>query len=309
MKRSARRALLILFAICLSVWAGMLLERHLLSRERKLLTLDEAIMDRLVNTVDLTETVGVPSASKDECQQTEAFAPETFPFDPNTADSASLVRLGLSPWMARAVGRYRAKGGRYHRPEDFQRVPGMTLELFERLLPVMRIGRAFQYYSDLGYTERSLAPSTTSQQIKTSRDSITFPHHEKFDQMVQLDLNTVDTVELMKVPGIGSWRAQQLVRYRDRLGGFVSTEQLAEVEGFPAELAEWFEVNAPVRRLNVNTATFSQLARHPYLGAQRARAITDFRRLHGTIRSLSDLRLLDGFSPSETQRLEPYVAY
>ena len=39
-------------------------------------------------------------------------------FDPNTADSATLVGLGLAPWQARNMLRYRAKGGVYRRADD-----------------------------------------------------------------------------------------------------------------------------------------------------------------------------------------------
>ena len=49
---------------------------------------------------------------------------ETFPFDPNTADSTTLLRLGLSPWQVKSIYRYRAKHGRYHTPEDFEYLPG-----------------------------------------------------------------------------------------------------------------------------------------------------------------------------------------
>ena len=75
----------------------------------------------------------------------ETESVETFPFDPNTADSAQLLRLGLAPWQVQAIYRYRAKHGRYHTPEDFQRVPGMTLELWERLGPMVRIDARYQY--------------------------------------------------------------------------------------------------------------------------------------------------------------------
>lgn len=44
--------------------------------------------------------------------------PATFFFDPNTADSTALLRLGLSPWQVRNIYKYRARGGRYHRPDN-----------------------------------------------------------------------------------------------------------------------------------------------------------------------------------------------
>ena len=52
--------------------------------------------------------------------------PATFFFDPNTADSTALLRLGLSPWQVRNIYKYRARGGRYHRPEDFSKLYGLT---------------------------------------------------------------------------------------------------------------------------------------------------------------------------------------
>ena len=36
---------------------------------------------------------------------------ELFPFDPNTADSTQLLRLGLAPWQVRNIYKYRAAGG------------------------------------------------------------------------------------------------------------------------------------------------------------------------------------------------------
>ena len=49
-------------------------------------------------------------------RQPEERVVETFFFDPNTADSTMLLRLGLSPWQVRNIYKYRARGGRYHRP-------------------------------------------------------------------------------------------------------------------------------------------------------------------------------------------------
>ncbi|MBR0542825.1 MAG: helix-hairpin-helix domain-containing protein [Bacteroidaceae bacterium] len=62
---------------------------------------------------------------------------EIFPFDPNTADSTTLLRLGLSPWQVRSIYRYRAKRGRYSRVEDFRNVPNLTVEQWVRLEPYM----------------------------------------------------------------------------------------------------------------------------------------------------------------------------
>jgi DNA uptake protein ComE-like DNA-binding protein len=128
--------------------------------------------------------------------------------------------------------------------------------------------------------------------------------------LVHLDLNTVDTTTLKRVPGIASYRSRQIVRYRDRLGGYASVEQLSEIEGLPVELQAWFKVESGIyRKLKLNSASIGELARHPYIGSARAKAIVSYRRSRGRIQSLSDLILLPDFSQKDFQRLSPYVEY
>ena len=59
----------------------------------------------------------------------------------------------------------------------------------------------------------------------------------------------------------------------------------------------------------MNTATLNDLKRHPYINFYQARAIVDYRRQHGPINSLQDLRLLTPFTPDAIERLMPYVEY
>ncbi len=235
-----------------------------------------------------------------------AIAADAFPFDPNTADSLTLLRLGLSPRMVRSIYNYRAHHGRYHRPEDFRRVPGMTHELYDRLAPHIRISRAFRYFDDaeLYPSDSSLLPPPRH------RDSISYPSQEKFREMRALDLNSVDTATLKQVPGIASVRARQIVAYREQLGGYVSPLQLLEIEGFPPPLLDWFVADSSlVARLSLATATERELGRHPYIGYARARAIVTYRRNYGRITSLQQLCLLPEFSADDIARMEPYVSY
>jgi DNA uptake protein ComE-like DNA-binding protein len=66
---------------------------------------------------------------------------------------------------------------------------------------------------------------------------------------------------------------------------------------------------AAPRKLNVNKLTLEQLRRHPYINYYQAKAITDYRRLYGPIKSLKDLRLSTDFTDADIRRLEPYVEY
>jgi DNA uptake protein ComE-like DNA-binding protein len=85
---------------------------------------------------------------------------------------------------------------------------------------------------------------------------------------------------------------------------------LDEIENFPSDSKKYFSVNASgVHQLNVNRLSLNDLKRHPYINYYQAKAITDYRRLHGPLHSLNDLRLLPDFSAEAIKRLEPYVCF
>jgi DNA uptake protein ComE-like DNA-binding protein len=112
------------------------------------------------------------------------------------------------------------------------------------------------------------------------------------------------------VPGIGPYFARKVVLYGERLGGYVSLDQLDEIENFPLDAKDYLVIeNARPRKLNVNQLSLNDLKKHPYINFYMARAITDYRRLHGPLRSLNDLRLSKDFTPEAIARLLPYVEF
>ena len=64
---------------------------------------------------------------------------ERFFFDPNTADSTQLQRLGLQNWQIRNIYKFRASGGIYRKPLDFARLYGLTVKEYRELEPYIRI--------------------------------------------------------------------------------------------------------------------------------------------------------------------------
>ena len=141
-------------------------------------------------------------------------------------------------------------------------------------------------------------------------DSVKAHYQVKIKPGEHVVLNTADTTILKTVPGIGPYFARKVVEYGQRLGGYVSVDQLDEIEGFPLDAKDYLTVEgASPCKLNVNTLTLNELRKHPYLSFYQAKAITDYRRLHGPLRSLQDLRLSKDFPPEAIKRLEPYVDF
>ena len=261
--------------------------------------------NRMTATGTAADSLSVDSARESakgkvtqEYYAVETSKPNLFYFDPNTADSTQLLSLGLQPWQVRNIYKYRAKGGVYRKPTDFARLYGLTVKQYKALEPYIRISSDYLPASTLVKEEEE----------EVVRDTIKYPVKISDDEYIVL--NRADTAQLKRVPGIGSWYARQIVRYGNRLGGYVDVGQLAEIEGFPEEALQYFAVEQPsVTRLNLNRLTLNEMIRHPYIGFYRAKAIIDYRRLYGKINSLDDLKLNKHFTPEAIEKLKPYVMF
>ena len=220
-----------------------------------------------------------------------------FPFDPNTADSTQLLQLGLQRWQVRNIYRYRRAGGIYRRPQDFARLYGLTAGQYRQLEPYIRISADYQPASRLVEPEKPYV-----------RDTLRYP--VKIEQGQHVVLNTADTAQLRRVPGIGTYFANEIVNHGRFLGGYVSVDQLDEIPDFPQKAKQYFVISSPnPRRLNVNRLSLNELKRHPYINYYQAKAIVDYRRLHGRIDNLRQLSLSKDFPPDAIRRLEPYIEY
>ena len=247
-------------------------------------------------------------------------AKELFPFDPNTADSIELLRLGLRPWQVRNIYKYRAKGGVYRSERDFANLYGLTEAQFLELRPYINIDPT--YYrpaSDLfdnnddayiSKGEEKKAGEDARKDLKRDRKRDTTYHYSrKIREGEYVVLNMADTNQLKKVPGIGSYYAKRIANYGERLGGYVSVDQLDDIE-VPSDVKRYLKVDTTsIKKINVNTSTLEQLKRHPYINYYQARAIVDYRKRYGAIRHIDDLRMNPDMSLEVRERIAPYLEY
>lgn len=224
-------------------------------------------------------------------------------FDPNTVDSNTLVHLGFKPWQAKNLLKYRAKGGKYRKAEDLKRLYGMTDSMYLLLQPYICI--------ELENLEVDSSANDSLMGDTTRHDTMPRWQHVKKDTI--LNLRTADTTELKMIRGIGSYRAKQIVRYREALGGFVRVEQLLEVEGMenvPDSVLKHFVLDtADVKQLNINSIGVRQLSKHPYLSFEEAKAIYEFRRKKIRLDSLGQLNELECVSDEAIKRIAPYLNF
>lgn len=216
-------------------------------------------------------------------------------FNPNTADSATLRKLGLPGWMAKNILRYREKGGRFRKAEDFRRVYGMTEERYAVLSPYIEIAPED--------TVRKAPPQLYVQpEVKME--------NEKYAAGTVLNLNLADTTELKKIPGIGSGIARLIVGRRKMLGGFYRIEQLREIHLNVDSLRGWFSIRPEdIQRINVNRAGVERLRAHPYINFYQAKAIVEYRKKKGNLKSLKPFALYEEFTEEDLERMGHYVCF
>lgn len=230
-------------------------------------------------------------------KQRDTIAVRMQVFDPNTADSSTLVHLGFKPWQAKNMVKYRAAGGKYRKPEDLKKLYGMTDSMFQALTPYI-------------YIAREEVDSVAVDSLR--KDSL--PRWKEENKDTILNLRTADTVELKMIHGIGSYRARQIVRYREQLGGFVSVEQVLEAKGMEnvdadSLLAHFWIDSVKIEPMNVNSVGVQRLSRHPYLRFEQAQAIYELRRKKIRLDSIQQLQQIECISAETLEKIAPYLNF
>ena len=238
---------------------------------------------------------------------------ELFYFDPNTADSTQLLRLGLRPWQVRNIYKYRAKGGRYRQKEDFALLYGLTLEQYRRLEPYIRIkpeAMARDYFNDTRASSLRYGAfsSYDTAQAPTIRPT-GYDNKNKLAQGEFVDINTADTAELKRIPGIGSYFARRIVELRQRRQAFVSPEELLSIRNFPETALTYMTASQNFAKIHINQSSLQQLKAHPLINYTQATDILRYRRLNGNIRSVNDISNLPSFTPEQLARLKPFLLF
>ncbi|MBR1765457.1 MAG: helix-hairpin-helix domain-containing protein [Bacteroidales bacterium] len=152
--------------------------------------------------------------------------------------------------------------------------------------------------------------------VKTENFHSLYTTHEPTPtrKALVVDLNTADTTTLMLLHGIGPAFARRIVRYRDRLGGFTSADQLLEVYGFTPQLLGHIAPHLRIGdtslvRMAVNSVGLKQFIRHPYVDYYFARDLVNLRANGVTFDSPDDLRAIPSCSDTMLRRLLPYLDF
>ena len=129
------------------------------------------------------------------------------------------------------------------------------------------------------------------------------------------DINKADSIELEKLPAIGEKLSSRIVRYRDRLGGFLQLSQLKEVYGINDSTYQVIlpflkiEKDFHPKQIDINKAEYTDLRKHPYTNNSFIKIVLAYRKVHGNFSNQVDLEKIEQIDKSVLDKLAPYLYY
>ncbi len=207
-----------------------------------------------------------------------------FLFDPNNISLDSLMLLGIPEKVGRRLINYRNKGGRFYVKEDVKKIYGLEVTLWEKISDYI-----------------------------TLPDSSSFKKNEL--KIRAFDINIVNSDGLKSVNMIGVVLSDRIIKFRQKLGGFVSIEQLDEIYGLSDPALKNLKSIAFVKKgfrphqLKINYDDFETLRQHPYISDKLAEDIIRFREINSKIESDKVLQNFKSIDKSNFERLILYLDF
>ncbi|MDD4755303.1 MAG: helix-hairpin-helix domain-containing protein [Prolixibacteraceae bacterium] len=225
-----------------------------------------------------------------------------FDFDPNTVSARQLDSLSLPKRIKDNLLKYRAAGGRLLKPAGLKKIYGMNDSIYEAVKGYIKIEDLSDTFTDSkeNYFESVPVDSPTG---KTDGS-------DAADQL--LELNSADSLQLVRLRGIGPVFAARIIKYRNLLGGYYSAQQLLEVYNFPEEtfyeIRRYITVDtAAVKKIRINYAGYSELLRHPYFEKSDVKKIIEYREKHGSFSTVGQILQLEPADSLKRAKIGHYL--
>lgn len=248
-----------------------------------------------LNTAEAQKWLAHQSMVDSLKSQSYNVKPTIYPFNPNFITDFKGYKLGMSVAEIDRLLAYRKQNKFVNSAAEFQAVTKVSDSLLNAISPYFK-------FPDWVNNKKEYTTSTAK------------PAFNKPEKIVVVDINQATKADLMKVYGIGDKISDRILDYKNKLGAFVSMEQLDDVWGLSpeviAKLNQNFEVKstAGIQKININNASIKELSQFPFFKYALAKEIVVFRSMNGDIKT-EDLSKIKGFPVDKIKIIALYLEF
>jgi len=216
------------------------------------------------------------------------YEPQSY--NPNFITDAKGFKLGMTTEEIDKLLIFRASGKYVNSAMEFQTVTGVSTEWLRKNAPDFK-------FPD--FTQNKNQPTYQKQTVVSA---------------AKIDLNKATAQQLIAIKGIGEYYANVVIEERERLGVFVSTDQINFIKGLRPEAVNvlkqnTFVIKKEVKKVNVNTATKEELEQVPYITPYLARQIVVLRSKQEQPLIIEDLEKIKNFPLDKLRIIKLYLNF
>lgn len=144
----------------------------------------------------------------------------------------------------------------------------------------------------------------------------------------KVDVNKATFAQLEKIPGIGPDMAKKIIDQRKELGSYKNVDQILQIKGIGPKtiekIAPYLTIDgkplgtgsstssksstlAPGTKININTASRSELDKLPGVGPKTADSIIEYRKANGPFKKPSDIKKVKGIGEKTYQKMADFI--
>jgi DNA uptake protein ComE-like DNA-binding protein len=130
-----------------------------------------------------------------------------------------------------------------------------------------------------------------------------------------IDLNEADSSVLERLPMIGEKLSARIIKYRDKLGGFITVLQLKEVYGLSDSTygvivgKVFIEKQFKPRKVLINKVDYTELRKHPYSNHAFAKLVLAYRNIHGAYANVDAIKNVQQIDLEVLRKIEAYLSF
>lgn len=214
-------------------------------------------------------------------------------FNPNFISDYKGYVLGLSPKELDRLYSYRSQGKWINSVSEFKKVTQISDSLLTIISPLFKFPE--------------WKKNNNNTKVFSKKKSFAKSYSQK------KDLNTILAKDLQEEAKIPDFIAVRIIKYRDKIGGFVDDIQLKDITGLydnqRNNILSLFAVKTPkkIKKLSVNRASVKELIEIPYFDFELALDIKSFIKDNGDISNFDELVKIKGFSIEKIDRIKLYL--